>query len=123
MGNLVPALQQRLTAGVQAEQEQEAAALKRLYATSTLRSLQRDGIVLLGLAATPSHVLYSSMVWRFSLAAGGLKQQQQRQGGGGLPYHRFRQGDSLLVSRWSEEQVRRHTYMRGLVWCEHWWPT
>lgn len=96
MDSLVPALQQRLMAGVQAEQAEEQTAIRKLYAASSLRQLQRDGIVLLQLQATPSHVLYSSMVWRFSLAGGK---------GRDLPYHRFRQGDSLLVSRFSEDQV------------------
>jgi hypothetical protein len=95
---LVPALQQRLKAGVQAEQEQEQAAIRKLYAAGTLRTLQKDGVVLLQLQATPSHVLYSSMVWRFSLSARGGQVS-------GLPYHRFRQGDSLLVSRFSDDQV------------------
>lgn len=100
LGTLLPALQARLIAGVQAEQEQEQAAIRRLYAASTLRSLQRDGIVLLRLQAAPSHVLYSSMVWKFSLVGRGGAP------GRDLPYHRFRQGDSLLVSRFSEDQVR-----------------
>jgi hypothetical protein len=80
-------------AGVQSEQEQEQTAIKKLYAASSMRQLQKDGIVLLQLQARPSHVLYSNMVWRFSLASRDL------------PYHRFRQGDSLLVSRSSEDQV------------------
>lgn len=98
MDSLVAPLQQRLTAGVQAEQEQEQTAIRKLYAAGTLRTLQKDGVVLLQLRATPSHVLYSSMVWRFSLSVRGGQ-------GSGLPYHRFRQGDSLLVSRFSEDQV------------------
>ena len=100
LGSLVPALQKRLTAGVQSEQEQEQAAMKKLYAAGSLRQLQRDGIVLLQLQASPSHVLYSSMVWRFSL---GDSRGSAR--GRDLPYHKFRQGDGLLVSRFSEHQV------------------
>lgn len=100
LGTLLPVLQARLTAGVQAEQEQEQAAIRRLYAASTLRSLQRDGIVLLRLQAAPSHVMYSSMVWKFSLVGRGGAP------GRDLSYHKFRQGDSLLVSRFSEDQVQ-----------------
>lgn len=96
LSTLVTTLQKRLTAGVQAEQEQEQAAIRKLYAAGTLQSLRKDGIVLVQLQATPSHVLYSSMVWRFSMKGQGKD----------LPYHRFRQGDSLLVSRFSDDQVR-----------------
>lgn len=105
MHHLVPALQQRLMSAVQAEQEQEQLAIKKLYQADSLRQLQRDGLVLLQLHATPSHVLYRSMVWRFRVSG---------QPGKDLPYHRFRQGDSLLVSRCSQDQVRVGT-RQGII--------
>eukprot|EP00775_Hariotina_reticulata_P009337 gene9337-9500_t len=52
-----------------------------------------------GLQAMPHSVLYSSMVWKFTMKRASRE----------LPYHRFRQGDSLLITRWSEggQQVRK----------------
>jgi hypothetical protein len=101
MDSLVPALQQRLRSAVEAEQQHEAAAIKALYARSSLNKLERDGLVLLRLTAAPHTVLYSSMVWRFSLAWQQHAEQQQQL----LPTHRFRQGDSLLVSRFGADQA------------------
>lgn len=99
-----------MTSGVQAEQQQEQAAIKKLYAAGSLRQLQKDGVVLLQLQAAPSHVLYSSMVWRFSPGGGGRPRD--------LPYHRFRQGDSLLISRFSEEEVGGGIGLEGRVGVE-----
>jgi hypothetical protein len=56
---------------------------------------------LLVLQALPHGVLYSSMVWKFSVGSTAGRQQQQQ-----LPYHRFRQGDSLLITRFSEGQAQ-----------------
>lgn len=53
----------------------------------------------LHLQALPHDVLYSNMVWRFTTSAAAA-------GKGGLPYHRFRQGDSLLITQDSAGQVR-----------------
>ncbi|WIA20873.1 hypothetical protein OEZ85_005221 [Tetradesmus obliquus] len=101
----VPPLQARLKSAVEAEQQHEAALLKALYASGSLRRLQKDGLVLLRLQAMPHSVLYSSMVWKFSVgSAAGRQQHQQR--GKELPYHRFRQGDSVLISRFSEGQAQ-----------------
>jgi hypothetical protein len=41
------------------------------------------------------------MVWKFSVGSTAGRQQQQQ-----LPYHRFRQGDSLLITRFSEGQAQ-----------------
>lgn len=108
---LLPALQQRLRSAVHAEQAHEAAALRALYSGSVKR-LQKDGAVLLGLQAVPHTVLYSSMVWKFTVGPSPSGRGGRRE----LPYHRFRQGDSLLVTRWSNapgEQVRVHCAARS----------
>ncbi len=49
--------------------------------------------------AVPHDVLYSSMVWKFTVNTAGAAGPQH------LPYHRFRQGDSLLISQHLEQQV------------------
>lgn len=46
---LVPPLQARLKAAVEAEQQYEEALIKSLYAKNNIRRLQKDGLVLLGL--------------------------------------------------------------------------
>jgi hypothetical protein len=89
---LVPVLQGRLRAAVETEQQHEVALIRQLYSSGNIRRLQKDGLVLTGLQAVPHSVLYSSMVWKFSM------KRVSRD----LPYHRFRQGDSLLITRWSE---------------------
>jgi hypothetical protein len=45
----VTALSNRLSAAIKAEQEAEKDALSSLYATSSLRRLQKEGVVLAGL--------------------------------------------------------------------------
>jgi hypothetical protein len=105
---LVPPLQARLKSAVESEQQHEAKLLNQLYASGSLRRLQKDGLVLLRLQALPHSVLYSSMVWKFTVGGGSASRQQQNQKQGGqLPYHRFRQGDSLLITRFSEGQEQR----------------
>jgi hypothetical protein len=53
----VPPLQARLRSAVEAEQQHEAALLKALYASASLRRLQKDGLVLLRLQVGVLRVL------------------------------------------------------------------
>lgn len=73
----IPVLQKRLSLAVQAEQAHERRAIQRLYANTSVRQLQRDGIVLLQLSAKRDSDLFRQIVWRFY-----TKQSQE------LPYHR-----------------------------------
>lgn len=90
---LTPPLQERLRAAIQAEQVHEAAALRALYSAGNLSRLQREGLVLVGLTAAPHSLLFSSMVWELRPGRGAAE----------LGYHRFRPGDSVLLSRWTGE--------------------
>ncbi len=81
------------------------AALRALYASGSLRRLQREGVVLVGLAAAEAGRLYRSTLWRFGLpprsgAGGG----GGGGGGGSLPYHKFRPGASVIVTRHTPEE-------------------
>lgn len=49
LDSLVPLLQTRLRAAVQAEQQHEEALIKALYSRGSLNRLQKDGLVLLSL--------------------------------------------------------------------------
>lgn len=73
--------------------------LRRLYARSSLRQLQDEGVVLVGLAAEYDKRLFGDFVWRFSLP----KQQpagaaSAGAGPQGLPYHKLQRGDSVLIT-------------------------
>lgn len=99
------ALQERLRAAVQAEQDAEKESLRALYGGKGLDKLLSDGAVLVGLQGTRHSQLLSARVWRFGLgggsAAGGTKAEGGGTAGGTkLPYHRFRRGDNVLLSQW-----------------------
>lgn len=91
----LPALQSRLTSGVNAEKAHERQLLQRLYATSRLHHLRKEGLVVTDLVGRPESTLYSSAVWKMSMR--GKKEL--------LPYHRFRQGDSVMLSRYDVPPV------------------
>jgi hypothetical protein len=58
----VPPLQARLKSAVEAEQQHEAAMLKQLYASGSLRRLQKDGLVLLRLQVGAVTSCYMTVV-------------------------------------------------------------
>ncbi|GIL63680.1 hypothetical protein Vafri_17705 [Volvox africanus] len=88
-------LQARLEAAVHAEQESELRALRALYASGSLRQLQREGIVLVGLAAVEGGRLYRSTLWRFSLMQ---KKSASTTAAPCLPYHKLRSGTSVIIT-------------------------
>ncbi len=98
----IASIQSRLERAVKAEQESELRALRALYAAGSLRRLQREGVVLVGLAAAQTGRLFRSTLWRFELlrptgrsGPGQQGQGQQQQ----LPYHKFKAGVSVLITR------------------------
>ncbi|GLC68768.1 hypothetical protein PLESTF_000734600 [Pleodorina starrii] len=94
----IPELQARLEAAVQAEQESELRALRALYASGSLRQLQREGVVLVGLTAAEAGRLYRSTLWRFGVAAAGKGSGGAAAGGTALPYHKLRPGASVIIT-------------------------
>ncbi|KAI8467725.1 MAG: P-loop containing nucleoside triphosphate hydrolase protein [Monoraphidium minutum] len=85
----LPALQSRLRAAVKAEQAEQAAELRRLYATSSLERLAQDGVLLLPLRAAPHGVEFGQMIWKMAGPRAGQD----------LPHHKFKAGDSVLIRR------------------------
>ncbi|KXZ48587.1 hypothetical protein GPECTOR_26g490 [Gonium pectorale] len=97
----VPELQARLSAAVEAEHESELRALRALYSSGSLRRLQREGVVLVGLGAQPGGRLYRSNLWRFGLLPGADRRHAAAAGAAALPlpYHKFRPGASVIITR------------------------
>lgn len=87
----VARLRARLEPAVKAEAEEQARQQLAAYSRRSAQRLQADGLVLLGLAAAPEGRLYTDFVWRFSPP-----------GGAQLPYHRFKRGDTLLLTPWAD---------------------
>ena len=86
--------------------------------------LQKDGLVLAGLRAAPNGELYGSSVWKFTMApplaadgaaALGPGVGRGRETGAGkagtasreLPYHKFRAGDSVLITRFGTSAAEK----------------
>ena len=61
--------------------------------------------MLLPLSARPHSLLYSQMVWQVTSALHKVTQ---------LPYHRFRQGDNVLLSRLEAEVGRERGAFDGV---------
>eukprot|EP00798_Chlamydomonas_sp_ICE-L_P000563 gene563-1973_t len=91
MARAVPELQQRLLGGIKAEQDAGEKVFMDIYGSGNVRQLQNEGAVLLALRAETQGVLYRSRVWRFSTAP-------EKGKSSGLPYNRFKQGDSVIVA-------------------------
>ncbi|GAB4820354.1 hypothetical protein N2152v2_007400 [Parachlorella kessleri] len=118
-------LRTRWGAAVEAERQEQKAALRRLYERSSLEQLREEGVLLTELAASEEMRLFSDFVWRLyphprlgsPQQQGRQGQQQQSPGQGGpgrqgfnsrgfqngapageLPYHKFQRGDSVLVT-------------------------
>ena len=80
-----------------------------MYNNSSLKTLKKDGVVLTGLVATPSGTLYRSSVWKFTPSKQKSKTDLGRgrdlddgtssSSGADLPFHKFRTGDSVLITR------------------------
>lgn len=97
----IASIQSRLERAVRAEQESELRALRALYAAGSLRRLQREGVVLVGLAAEQGGRLFRSTLWRFELLrpTGRSGPAQPGQGQQQLPHHKFKAGVSVLITR------------------------
>lgn len=93
-------LQRRSHTAVKAEQDYEQQQLQQLYSRSSLKRLQEDGLVLASLTAEYHSTLYGNLVWRFDHGHGDTVAGGGR-GGGDLPYHRMKEGDSVLVSKFT----------------------
>ena len=82
--------------------------LQRLYSNTSLKTLQKDGVVLSGLKATPSGAFFRSAVWKFApinprhREDSGVEKSGSKKASPGvaeLPLHKFRTGDSVLITR------------------------
>ncbi len=85
-------------------QEHERQALQSLYSSSSLSKLQKDGLVLTELRGEHNGDLYRSSVWKFTPAVRSASSRGADKVKGGtpeLPYHKFRVGDSVLITQFS----------------------
>lgn len=73
----------------------ERAAVLGSYGRSSERALTEEGLILVGLLASPAGRLYSDFIWQLSAPAGAA-----------LPFHKFQPGDNILLrpSRGTQRQ-------------------
>ena len=109
MESTVPLLQSRLIAGVKAEQEQELRTLESLYkgGEATIGRLQMEGVILVGLSAQPYGQLYQQQLWRF------VSSRHPE-----LPYHKFKAGDGVLLTRYAPENSGSFTEAIDATICQ-----